>query len=119
MRKIYTSKALDPDDSGITLQNKVQMDIFLFLSPSQSEHRYFTKETFAIKTDTDTGLQYIMKILDEATKNHKDDGDLVTAMMPQISGHHNCPVYIFVKYISKLPPDSKWLWQQPKVTYDR
>ena len=118
MRKTYTSKALDPDESAITLQNKVQMDLHFFFCRRANENiDTFTKDTFAIETDTDTGLQYVVKVVDEVTKNHKDDADLVTAMMPQMSGHRNCPVYSYEKYISKLHPESKWLWQQPKSHY--
>ena len=118
MRKLYTSKALDPTINNVTLQNKVQMDIrFFFCRRANENIDTFTKDTFAVESDPDTGLKYIVKVVDEATKNHQSDNEMVTTMMPQMIGHPNCPVKNFETYISKLEPNSKWLWQYPKEFY--
>ena len=117
MRKIYTSTHLDPTKPQ-TLQNKVQMDIrFFFCRRANENIDVFTKETFAIEQDSDTGLRYVVKIVDEVTKNHQIDSEMVTACMPEMQGSPNCPVMCFEKYLSKLDPTSKWLWQYTKEKY--
>ena len=69
MRKIYTSKQLDPTGTPETLQNKVQMDIrFFFCRRANENIDAFTKDTFQIETDPDTGLKYVVKVIDETTK---------------------------------------------------
>ena len=64
--------------------------------------------------DVNTNLKYIVKQVDEATKNHQSDTDKVTAHMPEITGSKFCPVYSLVKYLNKLHPRSDYLWQHPK-----
>ena len=46
--------------------------------------------------DVNTNLKYIVKQVDETTKNHQSDTDEVTACMPEITGSKFCPVYSFM-----------------------
>ena len=75
----------------------------------------FTKNTFTIETDPNTKLKYIVKAVDEQSKNHQDDSiNIITAHMPEIVGSKYCPVQSFLKYLSKLHPRSDALWQHPR-----
>ncbi|VDH97885.1 Hypothetical predicted protein [Mytilus galloprovincialis] len=74
-----------------------------------------TKSTFALKTDPDTGMRYIEKILDELTKNHRgNDKETTSGVMPEATGSMYCPVDSFIKYTDKLHPDCDRLWQRPR-----
>jgi hypothetical protein len=73
------------------------------------------KSTFMVKKDSETGLKYIMKTIDELTKNHRaDDKEKTSAIMPENPGSEFCPVLSYEKYVSKLNPNCEKLWQRPK-----
>ena len=62
MRKVYRNKVLDQTISPLTLQNKVQLDIrFFFCRHANENIDKFTKGSFAVETDTDTGLKFVTK----------------------------------------------------------
>jgi hypothetical protein len=64
------------------------------------------KSTFMVKKDSKTGLKYIMKTIDELTKNHRaDDKEKTSTIMPENPGSEFCPVLSYEKYVSKLNPN--------------
>ena len=120
LRKLYTSKHLDPDHSPASLQNKVQWDLRFYFARCANENiDQFTKGTFQINTHQGTGLKFITKVMDEQTKNHQvDQSDLITACMIETPGSKMCPIKSFMKYVdhlSQLIPD---LWQYAKDGID-
>ena len=75
----------------------------------------FTKKTFSLQLDTNTGIRYIKKDIDELTKNHQElDPEMVNAAMPEVPNSKLCPVKSFMTYMSKLHLRCDWLWQHPK-----
>jgi hypothetical protein len=73
------------------------------------------KSTFMVKKDSKTGLKYIVKTIDELTKNHRaNDKEKTSAIMPENPGSEFCPVLSYEKYVSKLNPNCEKLWQRPK-----
>lgn len=75
-----------------------------------------TRNTFIIRTDPDTGIQYVMKKQDELSKNHQfNDDDKITGYMPEMPNNPRyCPVNSFHTYINMLDPAVPWLWQMAK-----
>ena len=72
-----------------------------------------TKEWCELKTDETSGLHYIVKVMEEQTKNHKSiDSEITTTLMPGIN--KLCPVNSFLTYINALSPKANKLWQTPK-----
>ena len=100
-----------------TLQNKVPFDIRFFFCRRANENIHkFKKDTFAVQWDSDTNLRYVVKQIDELTKNHTEKStELVTACMPEARGSPTCPVAAFEKYIKHLNPKCVSLWQCPKT----
>ena len=76
-----------------------------------------TKSSFVVKTDADTGIKYIMKNVDELTKNHRTDKENFTGFMPEERGSIYCPVASYEKYVPKLNTKCDRLWQYPRDTY--
>ncbi|XP_063404526.1 uncharacterized protein LOC134687991 [Mytilus trossulus] len=99
------------------LFNKVQYDIRLYFCRRGAENMHtMTKSTFALKTDPNTGMRYIEKILDELTKNHRgNDKETTSGVMPEATGSMYCPVDSFIRYTDKLHPDCDRLWQRPRI----
>ncbi|CAG2226383.1 KCTD1_15 [Mytilus edulis] len=114
-RKMYTSIYLSPN-TPFGLQNKVQFDIRLYFCRRGMENMpQMTKSTFSVKKDPKTGLKYVVKTLDELTKNHRSsDKEKTSGIMPENSGSEYCPVSSFEKYVNKLNPECDKLWQRPK-----
>ena len=55
-----------------------------------------------VKKDSKTGSKYIVKTIDEVTKNHPaHDKEKTSAIMPDNSGSEFCPVLSHEKYVSK------------------
>ena len=109
---MYNHPLLDPNGTPRTIQNKVQMDLHYYFVRRGSENIYkWTKSTFKVVKDPDTGITYIEKDEDEETKNHKETNEeIVAAFMPEIRGSRMCPVVSFTRvgqntldmYISNL-----------------
>ena len=73
-----------------------------------------TKDTFKMFTDATTGLNYIKRVEDEETKNHKNyDEDITTAFMPEIKNSKMYPVQSYLTYLYLLSKDLPDLWQSP------
>ena len=117
LRKLYTCKDMDPTISPATLQNKVQFDLrFFFCRRANENIDKFQKDTFVIQLDPDTGMRYVIKQIDELTKNHREHStDLVTGIMPELRGSPKCPVSSFEKYFTHLNKQCTSLWQKPKT----
>ena len=115
LRKLYSSQAINPTVSPQTLQDKVQFDIrFYFIRRANENIDQFTKKTFVLEVDPNTGLKYIRKEQDQQTKNHQDDTIFVSGIMPELPNSDRCPVNNFMTYVSKLHPRCDYLWQQVK-----
>ena len=78
----------------------------------------FTKKTFIVELDPNTGIKYIRKNIDELTKNHQMDTEMINAAMPELPNSDLCPVKTFMSYVSKLHPRCEYLWQHPKKAED-
>ena len=78
-----------------------------------------TKDTFRVLYDQESGLKYVSKVVDELTKNHRenDKGDGGDGYMPEMLGNPMCPVLSFEKLLEKLNPKCDRLWQRPKASY--
>ena len=92
------------------------MDLRYYFVRRGSENIYeWTTETFELKSDPATGINYIEKVKDEMTKNHTEtDSDIITGYMPEIPGSKMCPVMSYTTYLSALTPGNKYLWQPVK-----
>lgn len=87
LQKLYSSMYLSQSTpSG--LFNKVQFDIRMYFCRRGAENMHMmSKTTFSLKTDPESGLQYITKSTDELTKNHRgNDKENTTGTMPEIPG---------------------------------
>jgi hypothetical protein len=89
---LYHSVYLSPN-TPTGLLNRVQMNIRLYFCRRANENMYsMTKDTFKIKTYPN-GKKYICKRLDELTKNHRDDNELISGHMPEDTDCGDlCPV---------------------------
>ena len=92
------------------------MDLHYYFVRRGCENIYeWTKETFKLKQDPATGINYIEKVQDKETKNHREtDSDIITAYMPEIAGSKMCPVMSYITYVSALSPETEYLWQSCK-----
>ena len=110
---------MSPSASPQSLQDKVQFDIrFYFVRRANENIDKFTKKTFILELDANTGIRYIKKNIDEQTKNHQLDTEMINASMPELPNSDRCPVNNFLTYLSKLHPRCEYLWQQPKKIED-
>ena len=105
---------MDPDGGRISLQNKVQFDIrFHFCRRGRENMHLMQKSMFKVFKDYRTDHEYVAKIEDEATKNHREtDQPIQTNFMMENKGDKMCPVRSFKIYMSHLHPENPFLWQQ-------
>ena len=113
--KLYGSQFMDPDRNRYTLQNKVQFDIRFFFCRRRAENMdKMTKSMFEIIHDHQLDYDYVMKVEDEATKNHREtDQPIETNYIPENKTDKMCPVRSFRMYIQHLHPKNNYLWQTP------
>ena len=71
-----------------------------------------------MELDPNTGIKYIRKNLDEQTKNHQMDTEMINAAMPELPNSDLCPVKTFMDYMSHLQPRCEYLWQHSKNKED-
>ena len=72
------------------------------------------KTTFEVKHNYQYDYDYVIKIEDEATKNHREtDQPVLTNFMPENKTDTMCPVRSFKMYIEHLNPKNPFLWQTP------
>ena len=111
---MYNHKYLDPDDCAKSLQRKVQFDIrFYFARRGAENMEKMRKNTFKLSFDTKSETWFVLKDLDELTKNHKYIDKKVSGYMPENKDDRLCPVRSFRKYIEHLHPENEFLWQRP------
>ena len=115
--KLYASKLMDPDGGRVSLQNKVQFDIRFYFSRRGRENMdTMQKSMFKVFLNQATDHEYVAKVEDEATKNHKEtDNNILTNFMPQNKEDKMCPMRSFKLYMSHLHPENKFLWQSPNM----
>ena len=118
--KLYNSTYFNPDAGPAQLQKKVMFDIrYYFCRRGNENVEFMTKDMFKLRFDMETKISYVMKIVDELTKNHKEnDDELITGFMPSIKNcdgsiHPLCPVRSFENYFTHLNLQTNWLWQKP------
>ena len=119
MIKIMSSSALDCSTPR-GLQNKVFVDIMIYLCNSGLENlRNMTKSHFIVQTDS-TDLKFVSFCQDMQTKNHRggiDDGEISQGgRMYETAGNSLCPVRSFELYVQKLNPNCESFWQRPKAS---
>jgi hypothetical protein len=63
------------------------------------------------------GKRCVVQLKDEMTKNHRENDSSRSngAVIPE-QNHAKCPVALFEKYVLKLDPKSKFMWQLPLKT---
>lgn len=120
LRKLYSSVQFLPH-TPVGLANRVQMNIRLYFCRRANENmEKMTKSTFDVKVYPETKQKYVVKVLDELSKNHRgSDKEKVSGHMPSMPESPDvCPVTTFEKYLAKLNPASDRLWQYPKDSFE-
>ncbi|XP_062597494.1 uncharacterized protein LOC134258910 [Saccostrea cucullata] len=116
MKKLYDCGVFNVDNPK-TLQWKVFFEIMLhFCNRGRENLRNMEKDDYVINVDAD-GRRFVVNNISRLTKNHRGDSgddDTNAARMYEQPGNPNCPVASFEKYIQKLNPECKSLWQRPK-----
>ena len=103
---------MDPDSSPQAIERKVQFDIRLYFARRGCENmEKMEKNHFKLEYDQKHKMWFVIKNKDELTKNHKEIGEIVSGIMPENKGDRLCPVRSYRKYMEKLNPDNKFLWQ--------
>lgn len=112
LKKLYASKVFSVNHP-VSLQRKIFFDVIYYFCRRERENlRLSTIDDFSIKVDSN-GNEYIEKVSDELTKNHREDHENEDVMIIEGNGSINCPVISFKLYISKLNPKLKALFQRP------
>ena len=85
----------------------------------QNLRRLIRKSDFVVKTES-TGAKFVSKVVDELTKNHREDDEAEEGGIMCAVGGPFCPVASFEKYLHHLNPENQFLFQRPKkkVTAD-
>ena len=106
---------MDPDRNRYSLQNKVQFNIrFYFCHRGCENMDKMKKSTFEIRHEYEHDYDYVIKVEDEATKNHHEtDQPIQTNFMPENKTDKMCPVRSFKMYLAHLHPQNPYLWQTP------
>ena len=76
--------------------------------------RQLKKSHFRFGKDA-SGKKYVAKVVDELTKNHRENDKEEGGMMDETEGPF-CPVTSFEKYLQHLNPVNEFLFQRPKKT---
>lgn len=67
------------------------------------------------------GKRFVKQNISRLTKNHRGDtadSDDKSPRMYEEPGNERCPVNSFEKYLAKLHPVNKWLWQKPREGFE-
>ena len=98
----------------MSLQHKVQYNLrFYFFRRGMENLEGMHKDHFKLDFNQSTEKWRVVKAKDELMKNHKETGELVTAVMSQIPDDPLCSVLSYNKYHGHLNPDNPFLWQVP------
>ena len=109
---MYNHAYLDPDLSPRSLQHKVQSDVRFYFARRGAENMdKMTKQSFKLEFHQKTETWYVVKNMDELTKNHKEIDEKVSGFMPENKDDKLCPVRSYKKYIEHLNPANTFLWQ--------
>ena len=73
-----------------------------------------TKDWFKVVQDDSTQLRYVMKVVDEETKNHKDLYTSYKCNYARNGWKSFVSCGKLLTYTEALSPKSPWLWQTPK-----
>ena len=105
---MHNAAHLDPDNDSVSRLNKVQFDIcFFFFRRGMENMDKMQISMFDIKYDPDEQLEYVVKVEEEATKNHRETNqNIQTCFMPANPGDRYCPVISYRMYLSHLHPDN-------------
>ena len=115
--KMYNDEYMSPFKGPKELQRKVQFDVRLYFARRGAENMHtMTKDTFKLEYNMRTESWYVVKQVDEMTKNHKTIDEKVSGFMPENKDDPLCPVKSFRKYIEHLHPENEYLWQKAKET---
>ena len=75
-----------------------------------------TKDPFKVVTDDESNMCYIVRAIDEETKNHKEsNSEIISGYMHKIQGNKFCPVQLYLTYKISLDTRSEYLWQKPRM----
>ena len=73
---------------------------------------------FELRYDSKSDHEYVIKIRDECTKNHKElDQPVQSPIMLENKTDRQCPIQSYRKYINHLNPKNDYLWQTPTFIY--
>jgi hypothetical protein len=121
LRKLYNNIYMDPS-TPTSLVNHVQMNARIYFCRRINENmESMTKYTFVIRTYSVTGRRYVMKKVDELTKNRWEmDRENISGHMPEDpETPEYCLVRNFETYLQTLHPQcNSWLWQFPKDSFN-
>ncbi|XP_066913334.1 uncharacterized protein KIAA1958-like [Clytia hemisphaerica] len=102
-------------DNPLKLQRKVFFEIMLCMCRRGQENlRDLKKTDFVVKKDI-SGREYVEKIVDELTKNRRENQDAEEGGFMYATETDQCPVRSFKLYIEKLNPKCDALFQRPKA----
>lgn len=104
-------------DSPVQLQWKIWFLMQLHFCRRGQENLSSMKITDFALCINSNGQRYVMKVMDEVTKNHRDDEEHTINGRMYGTGTSSCPVMLFEKYVSKLNKKCEYLWQKPKNSY--
>ena len=92
----------------------MQFDIRFYFSHRGHKNMDMKRLMFKVFYNEVTDHEYVAKVEDETTKNHKEtDQPISTNFMPQNRDDRMCPVCSFKMYTSHLHPENPYLWQSP------
>ena len=121
LTKLYNNIYMDPS-TPTGLANRVQMNVRLYFCRRANENmESMTKDTFVIRIYSVTGRRYVMKKVDELTKNRREmDKENISGHMPEDREMPEyCPVVRnFETYLQKLHPQCNRLWQFSKDSFN-
>jgi hypothetical protein len=103
-------------DNPKTLLNKVFFEIMLcFCRRGRQNLRQLKKSHFKVFKYA-LGKTFVAKVVDELTKNHRENDEEEEGGMMYATEGPFCPVASFEKYLQHLNPANEFLFRRPKTT---
>ena len=113
LKKLYESAVFNTNNPK-TLLNKVFFEIMLcFCRRGHQNLRQLKKSHFVVLVDA-SGKKFGTKVVDELTKNHRENDKPEQGGMMYATKGPFCPVASFGKYLKHLNPQNEFLFQRPK-----
>ena len=98
LKKVYESGVYSTDHPK-SLLNKASFEIMLcFCRRGHQNLRQLKRSDFVVKTDS-TGAKFVSKVVDELTKNHREDDEAEEGGIMYATEGPFCPVGSFEKYL--------------------